>query len=94
MLRGVVVGLVLAQLVSRLTGYSPAPSTDRSENTAVAHRTSNGGARRYVVGSRSSVYAIIAIAAALCVSIWPAAATSVLALLVALTGMESQPRKA
>jgi K(+)-stimulated pyrophosphate-energized sodium pump len=86
----VIIGLVLAQLLSRLTEYFTSTETAPVREIAEASRT---GPATVVLsgissGLESSVYAIIAIAAALAVGIWLGDGnTQFTFYMVALTGM-------
>ena len=86
----VLVGLILAQLLSRLTEYFT--STETAPVREIAEATRTGPATTVLAGIssglESSVYAIIAIAAALGVAIWMGEGnTQFTFYLVALTGM-------
>jgi len=86
----VIIGLVLAQVLSRLTEYFT--STETAPVREIAEATRTGPATVVLAGVssglESTVYAIIAIAAALAVGIWLGDGnTQFIFYLVALTGM-------
>ncbi|MEA2434029.1 MAG: K(+)-stimulated pyrophosphate-energized sodium pump [Actinomycetota bacterium] len=86
----VVIGLILAQVVSRLTEYFT--STDKTPVQEIADAARTGPATTilsgFSAGLESSVYAIIAIALALAAGIWLGGGNLQFSLyLIALTGM-------